>query len=60
MSPMVSKHFFKTVILFIGIISLGLVGVFLVSHFDVANKELDAKNNLAQEPCEIVKATEPC
>jgi hypothetical protein len=30
-----TKHFFKTLIIFIGMIALGLIGVFLVSHYDI-------------------------
>jgi len=31
---MITKHFFKILIIFIGIIVIGLIGVFLVGYFD--------------------------
>jgi len=31
---MITKHFFKTLFIFTLMITLGLVGVFLVEHFD--------------------------
>ncbi|MFA6524266.1 MAG: hypothetical protein WC264_02740 [Candidatus Paceibacterota bacterium] len=31
---MITKHFFKILIIFIGIIIIGLIGVFLVGYFD--------------------------
>lgn len=38
---MVTKHFFKSVILFTGMILLGLLGVFLVSYFDLGAPEAE-------------------
>ena len=35
---MITKHFFKTLIMFSGIIAVGLIGVYLVSYFDGNNK----------------------
>jgi hypothetical protein len=43
-----AKHFLKTLIVFVGMIILGLIGVFLVSHFDEKEKETDILNNTAQ------------
>jgi len=34
---MVTKHFLKTLIIFTGMIILGLTGIFLVGHFDKEN-----------------------
>jgi len=34
---MISKHFFKTLFLFTGIILLGLLGVLLINYFDKQN-----------------------
>ncbi len=31
---MITKHFFKTLIIFVGIIAFGLVGVMIVGYFD--------------------------
>jgi len=42
---MVTKHFFKTVILFSGMIILGLIGVFLVNHFDQESGQVDAEDS---------------
>jgi hypothetical protein len=36
---MITKHFFKILVLFIGMITLGLLGVFLVNYFDLAKQE---------------------
>ena len=35
---MLTKHFFKTLIMFSGIIAVGLMGAFLVSHYDASVK----------------------
>jgi len=40
---MFTKHFFKTLILFLGMIVIGLLGVFLVSHY--GNNDTDSPNN---------------
>ena len=32
------KHFLKTLILFAGMIAIGLLGVFLLNHFDKGNQ----------------------
>ena len=40
-----TKHFFKTLILFTGMIILGLVGVFLVSHFDKKEEQPGKENS---------------
>jgi hypothetical protein len=32
--PVVNKHFFKTLVMFTGMIIVGLLGIFLVSYFD--------------------------
>jgi len=34
----VTEHFLKTLIVFMGMITLGLVGIFLVSYFDGYNE----------------------
>lgn len=39
---MVTKHFFKTLIMFSGIIILGLIGVFIVSYYDEEGNTTDA------------------
>ena len=36
---MFSRHFLKTLIMFTGMIILGLLGVFLVSYFDERREE---------------------
>ena len=39
---MITKHFFKTLLLFTGIIIIGLLGIFLVSYFDIGgNSSVD-------------------
>lgn len=38
---MITKHFFKILIIFSGMIALGLLGIFLVSYFDRVNTEGD-------------------
>jgi len=35
---MITKHFFKTLVIFTGMIIFGLIGVFLVNHFDQNEK----------------------
>jgi hypothetical protein len=42
-----TRHFFKSLIVFAGMIILGLVGVYLVSYFD-----LDPENQAATETTE--------
>lgn len=42
-----AKHFIKTLILFAGMIILGLVGVFLVSYFG-KGEEINTSNNQTQ------------
>ena len=37
--PVLTKHFLKTLVIFLGMIMLGLVGVFLVSYFDEGGTE---------------------
>ena len=37
---MITKHFFKTLVLFTGMILLGLAGIVLVSHFSQSNEEV--------------------
>ncbi|MEX2052379.1 MAG: hypothetical protein WD991_01630 [Candidatus Paceibacterota bacterium] len=36
---MINKHFFKSLILFAGMILLGMVGVFVVNYFDTEKPE---------------------
>lgn len=35
---MITKHFVKTLFTFIGMIAIGLIGVFLISYFDENQK----------------------
>lgn len=44
---MVTKHFFKVLILFTGMILVGLLGVFLVSHF----REGATQANVTESDC---------
>jgi hypothetical protein len=39
------KHFIKTLIIFVGMILLGLLGVYLVNHFDKDNTKEVVPNN---------------
>ena len=43
---MFTKHFFKTLIFFAGIIILGLTGVFLVNYFSQEGKETIILDNV--------------
>ena len=43
-----AQHFFKTLIIFIGMIIIGLVGVFLVTHFDKSDGGVNIPNNQTQ------------
>ncbi|MCX6747708.1 MAG: hypothetical protein NTW98_02050 [Candidatus Nomurabacteria bacterium] len=45
---MVNKHFFKTLIVFTGMIIVGLLGVFLVSYFDEAGVSEDTDTSIAE------------
>ena len=45
---MINKHFFKTLILFVGIIMIGLLGIFLVSYFGIAEPEAGTEANVAE------------
>ncbi len=49
---MLTKHFLKTVLIFMGMIALGLLGIFLVSYFDqkggMNEKSPDKSNNKTQ------------
>jgi len=38
---MITKHFFKTLLVFMGMIAIGLLGVFLVSHFDKTSNQVN-------------------
>jgi hypothetical protein len=42
-----TKHFLKTLIMFTGMIILGLVGVFLVSYFDEVGAGDETQTELA-------------
>lgn len=57
---MITKHFLKTCILFTAMIALGLIGVFLVSHYDIANKGLNNEDMTKKEPCPTTKSEKPC
>ena len=43
-----AKHFLKTLIIFVGMIILGLIGVFLVGSFDEEGGLTNLKNNEVQ------------
>jgi hypothetical protein len=43
---MITKHFFKTLLLFIGMIILGLIGVFLVNKFDKKGEQPNILNKV--------------
>ena len=47
---MFTKHFFKTLIMFSGIIMIGLIGAYLVSYFDRDGKSeaVNAENQVAK------------
>ncbi|MDQ3075568.1 MAG: hypothetical protein M3Q34_00355 [bacterium] len=49
---MVNKHFFKTLIMFTGMIIVGLLGIFLVSYFDVGSEEADTEDTASLEVAE--------
>jgi len=42
------KHFLKTLIVFLGMIILGLIGVFLVNYFDKEETSINTINNQTQ------------
>jgi hypothetical protein len=42
---MITKHFFKILFTFIGMIILGLIGIFLASHFDQKSGQQEMLNN---------------
>lgn len=42
---MITKHFFKILIIFIGIIIIGLISVFLVNYFDKSGEQSMILNN---------------
>ena len=46
---MLTKHFLKTLVIFLGMIMLGLVGVFLVSYFDEGGARDSASTSTASE-----------
>ncbi len=48
---MVTKHFFKILILFTGMIAVGLLGIFLVSHY----REGATQANVAGSDCDSEK-----
>jgi hypothetical protein len=43
-----AKHFLKTLIIFVGMIIIGLVGVFIVGSFDEKRESTKVKNNEAE------------
>lgn len=45
---MFTKHFFKSMILFTGMILMGLLGIFLVSHFSGDGGEGTIEANVAK------------
>jgi putative Mn2+ efflux pump MntP len=47
LKPM-AKHFLKTLVVFIGMIILGLIGVFLVSYFDKGGESVNTPNSKVQ------------
>jgi len=42
---MLNKHFFKILLIFAGMIILGLIGVFLASYFDKTGEQSTILNN---------------
>ncbi len=42
---MITGHFFKILIIFIGIIIIGLIGVFLVGYFDDGKEQSSILNS---------------
>jgi len=42
------RHFLKTLIVFLGMIILGLIGVFLVNYFDKEEASTNTINNQTQ------------
>jgi len=42
---MLNKHFFKILIIFAGMIILGLIGILLVSYFDKSEEQSKILNN---------------
>ncbi len=51
---MVNKHFFKTLALFIVMITLGLAGVFFVSNFEICKFDFSCHINQALLSIEVV------
>ncbi len=47
MDRVITRHFFKTVLLFTGMIAVGLVAAFLISHFDIAKKAVNEEADVA-------------
>ena len=45
---MMTKHFFKTLAMFSGIIALGLLGAFLVSSFGKDDSKIEATGSTTQ------------
>jgi hypothetical protein len=45
---MLTKHFFKILILFTAMIAMGLIGIFLVSHFGEEGTQADPVNSQTQ------------
>ena len=49
---MITKHFFKILILFLGMIGLGLIAVFISSYFDNTN---NSQVNVVHINDEVIK-----
>jgi len=45
---MLTKHFFKTLVMFSGIIAIGLIGVFLISYFSSNNDKVEVETQVAK------------
>lgn len=43
-----ARHFFKTVTLFAAMLILGLLGVFLISHFGIGKTEVGTEATVAK------------
>ncbi|MEX2029174.1 MAG: hypothetical protein WD963_01685 [Candidatus Paceibacterota bacterium] len=46
---MATKHFFITLLIFLGMLVLGLAGTLLVSHFDGKEARNDLRTDIAPE-----------
>lgn len=40
------KHFLKTLLIFLGMIALGLIGVYLINHFDSSENQIKKSGDI--------------